>query len=83
VYQETYQDTPQPMVVDKGKQKEEVIQDKEMFLYKLYTISSEPNRPTTPKHILLKEQVNNLENVIGRLNTNNFIFLSFIFLILY
>jgi len=75
VYQETYQDTPQPMVVD--KEKEEVIQDKEVFLYKPYTISSEPNRPTIPKSILLKEQVNNLEKVLKILQspTNTISFL--------
>jgi len=60
------------MVVDKEKQKEEV------FLYKLYTISSEFRRLTTPKPILLKEQVNNLEKILKTLqsSTNIISFLS-------
>ena len=52
------------MVIDKEKQKEEV------FLYKPYTISSEPRRPTIPKPILLKEQVNNLEKVLKTLQSS-------------
>ena len=31
-YQETYHNTPQPIVIDKEKQKEGVVQDKEVFL---------------------------------------------------
>jgi len=38
-YQESYHSSPQLMTIDKEKQKEGVIQDKEVFLYKLYTIS--------------------------------------------
>ena len=38
-YQETYQDVLQLIVVDKWKQKKEVVQNKEVFLYKLYAIS--------------------------------------------
>jgi len=38
VYQETYQDTQQPMIINKEKQKKGIVQDKEVFLYKPYTI---------------------------------------------
>ena len=31
--------------MDKGKQKEGIIQDKEMFLYKSYDISSKSSKP--------------------------------------
>jgi len=33
-----YQDVPQPVIINKGKQKKDVVQDKEVFLYKLYNI---------------------------------------------
>ena len=34
--------TPQLMIMDKEKQKEEVVQNKEIFLYKLYDKFSTP-----------------------------------------
>lgn len=37
------------MVIDKGKQKEGVVQDKEVFLYKPYNISSEFDKWKTPE----------------------------------
>jgi len=38
-YQESYHSSPQLTTMDKGKQKESVIQVEEVFLYKQYTIS--------------------------------------------
>ena len=64
------------MVVNKGKQKEEVIQDKEVFLYKPYTMSLELSRPTTPEP---KEEVNNLEKVLA--NTILFLLLAYYYII--
>jgi len=61
-----YQDTPQPIVINK----EEVVQDKEVFLYKLYAISLETSRPTTSEPILLKEEFNNLFNKIEKRTFN-------------
>jgi len=39
-YQEGSQEIHQPMDIDKGKQKEGVIQDEDILLYKPYNISS-------------------------------------------
>jgi len=60
-YQEAYQEIN--IVQDKEKQKEEVIQDKEVFLYKLYSISlsSEASRLPISEPILIKEKVNNFK----------------------
>jgi len=52
------------MVIEKEKQKDKVIQDKEVFLYKLYAISSEPSRLPTLEPILLKEEVDLLEKIL-------------------
>jgi len=41
------------MVVNKGKQKEGVVQDKRVFLYKPYAISLEPSKPTILEPIFL------------------------------
>ena len=49
------------------KQKKEVVQNKEVFLYKLYAISLKPSRLTTLKLILLKEEINNLEKLLKTL----------------
>jgi len=43
------------MIIDKEKQKEEVIQDEEVLLYKSYVILLESNRPTTSESILLQK----------------------------
>jgi len=40
--------------LDQYKDKKGVVQDKEVFLYKLYAILSETSRPTTLEPILLK-----------------------------
>ena len=52
------------MVVNKGKQKEEVVQDEEVFLYKPYAISLELSRPIILKPIFLIEEVDNLERAL-------------------
>lgn len=65
MYQGIYQDTLQPMIINKEKG---VVQDKKVFLYKLYAISSEPSR-LTPKLILLKEKVDNLEKTLKKLQS--------------
>ena len=54
------------MIVDKGKQKEGVIQD-EVFLYKTYVLLLESSRLLTLKPILLKEEVDNLEKALKTL----------------
>jgi len=41
VYQESPQETHQPMDISKEKQKKDIVQDEEVFLYKFYNISSE------------------------------------------
>jgi len=65
-YQEVYQETS--IVQDKGKYKENIIQDKEVLLYKLYTILlSELSRLLTLELILLKEEVDNLEKTLKTL----------------
>jgi len=56
------------MVVDKEKQKE-VIQDEKVLLYKLYTISLKPSRPTTPEPILLQKEIDNLEKALKTLQS--------------
>jgi len=43
-YQDIYQDIGQLIIVEKGKQKEDRIQDKEVFLYKPYNISLKSSR---------------------------------------
>jgi len=60
------------------KTKKEVVQNKEVFLYKLYAISLEPSRPTTLKPILLKEEINNLEKL---LKTLQFLIKTILFLL--
>ena len=63
-YQDTHYDTLQPMIVDKGKQKEDRVQDKEIFLYKPYDILLELSKPKMPKLIFFQDEVNNLEKYI-------------------
>jgi len=52
------------MIVDKGKQKEDRVQDKEIFLYKSYDILLESSKPKMPKLIFFQDEVNNLEKYI-------------------
>jgi len=41
-----------------------MVQDEEIFLYKLYNISSNHNRPKTPEPIFIKDEVKNLKKVL-------------------
>jgi len=41
------------MIINKGKQKEGIVQDEEGFLYKPYTISLEPRKPKTSEPIFI------------------------------
>ena len=52
------------MIINKKKQKEEVIQDKEIFLDKLYVILPKSSRPKTSEPILIQEEVDNLEKIL-------------------
>ena len=49
------------MIVNKEKQKEDKIQDKEVFLHKLYDISSKSSKLKTLEHTFIQDEVNNLE----------------------
>ena len=60
-YQKTYDDIPQPMIVNKEKQKEDRVQDKEVFLYEHYNILSKSSKPKTPEPKFIQDEVNNLE----------------------
>ena len=63
-YQETHQSTPQPIIVNERKQKEDRVQDEEVFLYKPYIISSKLSRLKTSKPKFIQDKVNNLEKSI-------------------
>ena len=63
-YQKTHQSTLQLMIVNKGKQKEDKVQDKKVFLYKLYNISLKSNKPKTSEPKFVQDKVTNLEKAI-------------------
>ena len=63
-YQELSQETHQPMDINKEKQKEGIVQDEEMFLYKPYNISSEKSQSKMPEPIFIQEKVNNLKKIL-------------------
>ena len=69
IYQEFYHSSPQSIIMDKWKQKKGVIQDKEVFLYKLYTILSKPKRLKTSIPVFITDKINNLEMIL-KLITN-------------
>jgi len=56
VYQESYHNTLQPIITDKEKQKEEVVQDKGIFLHKPYDILSNPAPQQSQNLILYKKK---------------------------
>ena len=66
-YQDTHEATSQSMNVDKGKQREGVVQDEEVFLYKPYKVSSKPNRLRTSEPIFIQEEIDNLEKALKML----------------
>ena len=50
------------MIIDKGKQKEDIIQDEEVLLYKLYDISSLSSIKTPFSNTqMMQDKINNLE----------------------
>jgi len=65
------------MIIDKEKQKKGVVQNEEVFLYKLYNISLDSSKPKTPKPIFIQE-VNNLEKALKTLQlpTETILFLQ-------
>ena len=69
-YIKTLQEAYQSISKNKhsSRQRKIIIQDKEVLLYKLYTILlSELSRPLTLELILLKEEVDNLEKTLKTL----------------
>ena len=66
-YQKTYKSTPQPMIVDKKKQKEDKVQDKEVLLYKHYDILSKSSKLKISEPIFVQDKINNLEKAMKTL----------------
>ena len=54
----------QTINIDKEKQKEGIVQDKEVLLYKLYNIFSEDSWPKILEPILIQEEANNLDKIL-------------------
>ena len=53
------------MTIDKGKQKESTVQDKEVLLYKLYNISTSSSSETSfPDIQIIQDEINNLEKIL-------------------
>ena len=63
-YQGTHQDTLQLMIVDKGKQKKDRVQDEEVFLYKPYDVSLKSSRSKTSEPKFIQDEINNLEKTM-------------------
>lgn len=57
------------MVINKEKQKEDIIQDEEVFIYKPYDISSKPSRSKTSESIFIQEKAKILEKVLKMLQS--------------
>ena len=55
--------------MNKGKQKEGVVQNEEIFLYKPYNILTKASTLTTSESGLMQEEINNLEKVLKTLQT--------------
>lgn len=55
--------------MDEEKQKKGVVQDEEIFLYKLYTILSKLKRPKTSTPVFIIDEINNLEIVLKTLQS--------------
>jgi len=56
--------------MNKRKQKEEVVQNKEIFLYKPHNILTKASILTTSESSLMQEEINNLEKVLKTLQTS-------------
>jgi len=52
------------MNINKEKQKEGIVQDEEVFLYKPYNISSESSKQEIPEPIFIQDKINNLEKAL-------------------
>ena len=52
------------MIINKEKQKEGLVQDEEVFLYKPYNILSESDKQKTPGPVFIQEEINNLEKAL-------------------
>jgi len=52
------------MDINKGKQKEDIVQYEEVFLYRPYSISSEESQLKMPESIFIQEEINNLKKVL-------------------
>ena len=61
VYKQEDQKVKQLITVNKGKQQENQVQGKEVFLYKSYNTSSKSSKPITPELIFIQDKVNNLD----------------------
>ena len=59
-YQNEYQELKQPSSVNKRKQNEERVQNKQVFLYKPYDISAKSSRAKMPELTFIQDEVNNL-----------------------
>ena len=59
------------MIVDKEKQKEDRVQDKEVFLYKPYNILLKSSRLKTSEPKFVQDEVINLEKAMAITNKNN------------
>ena len=69
VYQDSYWDTLQLMIIDKGKQKKDTVQD-EVLLYKSYNIlTSSSSETSSPDTQILQDKINNLEKVLKMLQS--------------
>jgi len=49
------------MIINKGKQNEDEIQNEKVFLYKLYDISSKSSNLKNPELTFIQDKINNLE----------------------
>jgi len=52
-YQDIHEETLQLIDVNKEKQREGMVQDEEVFLYKPYNVLSKPSRPRTLEPIFI------------------------------
>ena len=56
------------MIIDKGKQKEGTVQNKEVLLYKLYnTLTSSSSKTSSLNIQILQDKINNLEKALKSL----------------
>ena len=63
-YKQENQKVKQLMIVDKGKQQENQVQDKKVLLYKLYNISLKSSKPKTPELTFIQNEIKDLDKYI-------------------